>query len=100
METYEWVYISNKKNNLKMHVSTSLSDFYILLAFLTVDMLCSSNERGIEAASEVNHKHLENMIIDMPGLDIESEPSKSKKDKKVKKRQKQRKKSSSETEGL
>ncbi|TKY57821.1 Trimethylguanosine synthase [Spatholobus suberectus] len=57
----------------------------------TLDHIISSNERCIQAAPEVNHTPLENMAIDMSGLDTKSDPFKSKHGKKVKRRQRQRK---------
>lgn len=101
MEASEWFIFltSNKKNIMSVYVLSCLSDFYILLALLTIDMLCSSNEGCIQVASEVNHTPLENMVIDMFGLDTKSDPFESKQGKKVKRRQRQRK-LYNEAEGL
>ncbi|KAG5109932.1 hypothetical protein JHK82_039155 [Glycine max] len=57
----------------------------------TLDHINSSNEGCIQAASEDNHTPLENMLIDMSGLDSKSDPFESKQGKKVKRRQRQRK---------
>ncbi|XP_061344713.1 uncharacterized protein LOC133290616 isoform X1 [Gastrolobium bilobum] len=57
----------------------------------TLDHIISSNERHIQAASVVNHTPLENMVIDVSGLDTKSDPLMSKREKKVKRRQRQRK---------
>ncbi|XP_057720607.1 uncharacterized protein LOC130935065 [Arachis stenosperma] len=57
----------------------------------------SSNEGNIQAASEVNYKHLENMVIDTPEY-TEFDPSTSKEGNKAKRRHRQRRKSYSETE--
>lgn len=71
---------------------------YILPALLTTNMFCSSNERCIQAASEVDCTPLENMVIDMPGSDTKSDPFMSKQGEKVKRRR-GRKKFYYETEG-
>ncbi|KHN12789.1 Trimethylguanosine synthase [Glycine soja] len=56
-----------------------------------LDHTITSNEGCIQVASEVNHTPLENMVIDMFGLDTKSDPFESKQGKKVKRRQRQRK---------
>ncbi|KAL5185592.1 Trimethylguanosine synthase [Glycine soja] len=56
-----------------------------------LDHIITSNEGCIQVASEVNHTPLENMVIDMFGLDTKSDPFESKQGKKVKRRQRQRK---------
>lgn len=53
-------------------------------------MPCSSNDRRIQVAPEVSHTPLENMAIDMSGLESKFEPSMLKCGKKVR-RQRQRK---------
>ncbi|MED6157767.1 hypothetical protein PIB30_026436 [Stylosanthes scabra] len=63
----------------------------------TMEHTISSNEENIQAASEVNYKLVENMVIDTPEY-TESDPSMSKEGNRVKRRQRQRKKSYGETE--
>ncbi|KAK7291114.1 hypothetical protein RIF29_06011 [Crotalaria pallida] len=57
----------------------------------TADHIISYSQSCIQATSEVNHAHLENMVVDVSGLDTKSDPFKSKPEKKVKRRQRQRK---------
>ncbi|RDX65784.1 Trimethylguanosine synthase, partial [Mucuna pruriens] len=57
----------------------------------TLDHIISSDERCVQAAPEANHTPLENMVIDVSGLDAKSDPLESKQGKKVKRRQRQRK---------
>lgn len=61
-------------------------------------MLCSSNDRGIQVAPEVNHTPLENTVIDMSGLESKCDPSTLKWGKKV--RRQRQKKLCNEAEGL
>ncbi|KAK7321688.1 hypothetical protein VNO77_32555 [Canavalia gladiata] len=55
----------------------------------TLDHIMRSNERCIQATSEVNHTPFEKMVTDISGLDTESDPFKQ--GKKVKRRQRQMK---------
>ncbi|CAL0322466.1 unnamed protein product [Lupinus luteus] len=57
----------------------------------TAENTISYNERCIQATSDDNHAHSESMIIDVSGLETESNPVMSKQEKKVKRRQRQRK---------
>ncbi|XP_068475763.1 uncharacterized protein [Phaseolus vulgaris] len=57
----------------------------------TLDQIMCSNDRCIQVAPEVNRTPLENMVIDMSGLESKSDSSTFKHGKKVKRRQRQRK---------
>ncbi|KAJ1436753.1 WW domain [Sesbania bispinosa] len=57
----------------------------------TLDHIISSSGRCNQAVSEVDHTPMENMAIDMSGLDTKSDPFMSKQENKVKRRQRQKK---------